>query len=189
MLVVKAQTLPDDDPTQFDYTTSARGAPAFKLAGGASESRAVAPGAYTATQADEAAFRLDSVVCGDANSTGDLATRTATFNIDPGEIVTCTFVNRTSVGAISVKSAGVEYAYPGDRLALTFTVTSSGTSPLTDVQVADDACAPVAVKEKWGQDGPDQTPAVLEPSDTWVYECAMLIAANPNKAPRRRHRV
>lgn len=181
MLVVKAQTLPDDDPTQFDYTTSAPGAPAFKLAGGASESRAVAPGAYTATQADEDESRLDGVVCGDANSTGDLATRTATFNIDPGEMVTCTFLNRTSVGAIAVKSAGVEYAYPGDKLALTFTVTSSGTSPLTDVQVADDACTPVVVKEKWGQDGPDETPEVLEPSDTWVYECTMLIAADPNK--------
>jgi hypothetical protein len=178
MLVVKAQTLPDGDPTQFDYTTSAPGAPAFKLADGASESRTVRPGAYTATQADGPGFRLASVFCGDDDSTGDLATSTATFAVDPGEIVTCTFLNRTSVGAIAVKSAGLEYAYPGDPLALTFTVTSSGTSPLTDVQVADDACAPVAVKEKWGWDGPDETPAVLHRSDTWIYECAMRVPAD-----------
>jgi uncharacterized repeat protein (TIGR01451 family) len=36
----------------------------------------------------------------------------------------------------------------------------------------------VTVKEKRGQSGPDETPEVLDLSDTWVYECAMWVPAD-----------
>ncbi|HEU5264214.1 MAG TPA: hypothetical protein VFU34_06220, partial [Gaiellaceae bacterium] len=41
--------------------------------------------------------------CDDANSTGDVATRTATFRASPGETVTCTFTNERRVGSIIVE--------------------------------------------------------------------------------------
>ena len=35
----------------------------------------------------------DSIACDDANSTGSLGTRTATFQLEAGEVVKCTFTN------------------------------------------------------------------------------------------------
>ena len=56
------------------------------------------PGTYTSTEADPTpAFDLTDISCSDGGSatpsTGNPATRTATFRLDPGETVTCTFTN------------------------------------------------------------------------------------------------
>jgi len=56
------------------------------------------PGTYTSTQMDpEPDFNITEVRCDDEGSatvsSGDSVTRSAIFNIDPGERVTCTFVN------------------------------------------------------------------------------------------------
>jgi hypothetical protein len=56
------------------------------------------PGTYTTTEADpEPAFELTDVSCDDGDiglaSSGDASTRTAIFNIDPGETVQCLFTN------------------------------------------------------------------------------------------------
>jgi uncharacterized cupredoxin-like copper-binding protein len=53
----------------------------------------VAPGTYTSTEAANAAYALTSIVCDDGNSTGNLETRTATFNVAAGENVKCVFTN------------------------------------------------------------------------------------------------
>lgn len=49
---------------------------------------------------------LDNLTCDDGASTTpsttDIATRTATINLDPGEIVTCTFHNRQPFGTIKI---------------------------------------------------------------------------------------
>jgi energy-converting hydrogenase Eha subunit B len=62
------------------------------------------PGTYTSTEADPAPdFELTEVDCDDSGSatpsSGDASTRTAVFNLDPGETVRCTFTN-TQPGAI-----------------------------------------------------------------------------------------
>ncbi len=57
------------------------------------------PGTYTSTEADPSPilFALTSIICNDGSSanpsTGNLATRTATFKLDPGETVRCVFTN------------------------------------------------------------------------------------------------
>src|SRR6185436_1583190 len=57
------------------------------------------PGTYTSTEANPAVtlFALTSIVCNDGSSAnpsiGHLATRTATFKLDPGETVRCVFTN------------------------------------------------------------------------------------------------
>ncbi|MGH2899598.1 MAG: prealbumin-like fold domain-containing protein, partial [Solirubrobacteraceae bacterium] len=109
-LIVEKQTLPDGDPTQFDFSTSAPGSAAFKLSDGQTEARDVKPGTYTATEAAASGFRLDQVSCSDADSTGDKPARTATFRIAPGETVTCTFLNRTITSKAIVVKAGNTYA-------------------------------------------------------------------------------
>jgi hypothetical protein len=178
-LVVQAQTSPAGDLAQFGYSTSLPGDPPFKLAGGTNRLLDVRPGAYTATQDPQTGFRLDSISCTNIDSTADTAARTATFQVDPGETVTCTFFNRAIAGAVAVSSEGAEYAYPGDMLVRTFTVTNAGASPLTEMQIGDDRCAPVTRKQTRGEGGgPDRTPDVLDVSDTWVYECATTAPAD-----------
>ena len=56
------------------------------------------PGTYSTTEVDPAPdFALTAVSCDDgesaAASSGDATTRTAIFNVDPGEMVRCTFAN------------------------------------------------------------------------------------------------
>ena len=55
----------------------------------------VAAGTYTVSENDPAGvgYSLADLSCDDANSTGDLVSRTATIELDGGEVVTCTFRN------------------------------------------------------------------------------------------------
>ena len=62
----------------------------------------VAPGQYLSTEAAKAGWDLTAIACDDANSTGSLANRRATFNVAAGETVTCTFTN-TKLGKVIVK--------------------------------------------------------------------------------------
>lgn len=62
-------------------------------------------GAYTSTEVTKAGWDLTSVVCNDSNSTGDVGTRTANFNVESGETVTCTFTNTKRAHIIIKKDA------------------------------------------------------------------------------------
>ena len=48
-------------------------------------------------------WALTNITCDDSNSTGDTTTRTATFNLESGETVTCTFTNTRSAQVKVVK--------------------------------------------------------------------------------------
>ena len=74
----------------FSYTGTPSGAIAVN---NGTISQAVAPGQYTSTEAAKAGWDLTALSCDDANSTGSLANRQATFNVEAGETVTCTFTN------------------------------------------------------------------------------------------------
>jgi hypothetical protein len=52
------------------------------------------PGTYFSRELPSADFDLDEIVCNDGDSTGNESTRTATFRLQAGEIVTCTFKNQ-----------------------------------------------------------------------------------------------
>jgi hypothetical protein len=96
-IVVEKQTLPDGDLTAFLFSGDVVGT----IEDGQRLVQHVSPGSYTVTEvasvdsegpADDP-WQLVSIVCDDANSTGDLASATATFNVEAGEVVTCTFTN------------------------------------------------------------------------------------------------
>jgi hypothetical protein len=55
--------------------------------------RTLEAGTYTATEAAVTGWIVTAVTCDDPNSSGNVATRTATIDLDPGETVTCTFRN------------------------------------------------------------------------------------------------
>jgi fimbrial isopeptide formation D2 family protein len=96
-IIVEKQTNPDGDPATFSFTGDVAGT----LGDGDQASASVAPGTYTSTEAVPAGWDLTAIDCSDSDSAGDLATATATFEVAPGETVTCTFTN-TKRGTIVV---------------------------------------------------------------------------------------
>jgi plastocyanin len=119
-LIVEKQTIPDGDPGSFFFDTPC-GVPA--LTDGRSSECTVTPGTYTATETVPAGWDLAAIDCDDGQtgtpSSGDVAARTATFRVDPGETVTCTFTD-SKRGAIVVKKqtqpagAAGSFAFSGD---------------------------------------------------------------------------
>jgi len=84
----------------FEFTGTPAGAIS---ASGGTISADVSPGTHTSTEAAKGGWALTSIACDDANSTGDVATRTATFRASPGETVTCTYKNERRMGSIVVE--------------------------------------------------------------------------------------
>jgi hypothetical protein len=105
-IIVKKVTDPTGSPGTFTFTGDASGSIGD---GGTIEVDNLKPGTYTSTEADPTpAFDLTGLSCNDGlsatASTVSLATRTATFKLDPGETVTCTFTNRARGHAKVVKT-------------------------------------------------------------------------------------
>ncbi|MBW1817274.1 MAG: hypothetical protein JRJ60_08945 [Deltaproteobacteria bacterium] len=131
---MEKQTEPDGAPDLFTFTGDA--------AGTISDDEQIVPpgllpGVYTTQEIVPEGWFLTRIECSDANSTGDPEAATATFNLDPGELVQCTFTNTraASIGdtvfhdynANGVKDSGepgipgVEvclYAHEGNGLAI-----------------------------------------------------------------------
>jgi hypothetical protein len=77
---------------RFSFHPSADLAPAdFDLGDGESVEFRPKPGTYSVTEGATTGWTVDFISCDDANSAGTGAT--ATIVVDPGETVTCTFVN------------------------------------------------------------------------------------------------
>jgi hypothetical protein len=90
----------------------------------------LAPGTYTTTQVDpDPIFDVTAVECDDGGSatpsSGDPGSRTAVFNLDPGEMVTCTYAN-TRHGTLVVASQTTPEGAAG---TFSFTGVPSGTIP------------------------------------------------------------
>ena len=90
-IIVEKQTDPDGAAGSFSFTGDAAGSIGD---GGQIVVDNLAPGTYTSTEGAATGFDLTSISCNDANSTGSTATRTATFRVEAGETVKCTFNNR-----------------------------------------------------------------------------------------------
>jgi hypothetical protein len=98
-IIVKKVTNPTGASGSFTFTGDAAGSIGD---GGTITVSNLAPGTYTSTESDPTpAFDLTNISCDDANSSGVVGTRTATFHLDPGETVTCTFTN-TERGHVKV---------------------------------------------------------------------------------------
>lgn len=90
-IIVKKVTDPVGASGSFTFTGDAAGSIGD---GGSIVVSNLVPGNYSSTEADPTPdFDLKSIVCDDSNSTGNVSTRKASFVLDPGETVTCTFTN------------------------------------------------------------------------------------------------
>lgn len=124
-IVIAKQTEPDGDPQTFDFSGDLSGTIGDGQTLSASD---LVPGDYSVTEAVPAGWALTSIVCDDGNSSGDLGTATANIVVDPGEVVTCTFIN-TRDGSISVElqlepPLGDTFTFSGD---LSGTIGDGGT--------------------------------------------------------------
>ena len=135
--VVVTDTTPEGLEGQFLFT----GVPSGTIsADGTLVAAQLPPGTYTTTEADPAPqFDLVEISCDDGGSAtvsgGDPTTRSAIFNIDPGEMVTCEFTNARR-GAIVVaaevtpESATGSFQYTGVPSG---TISAGGTLVVADL--------------------------------------------------------
>jgi hypothetical protein len=103
-IIVKKVTSPAGG-TGFTFTGDAAGTIGD---GGSITVSHLKPGKYSSTEAAKTGWDLTSVTCDDGTSTtpstGDVPNAKATFNLDPGETVTCTFKNTQRGKAKVVKT-------------------------------------------------------------------------------------
>ncbi|RIK33548.1 MAG: hypothetical protein DCC55_34730, partial [Chloroflexi bacterium] len=96
----------------------------------------VTPGTtYTSTEAVLEGWDLTNIECNDDNSTGDVATRTATFRAEAGETVTCTFTN-TRRGTIIIDKVTDP---SGDATSFDFRLTGGPSNPNQRFRLTDAA--------------------------------------------------
>jgi uncharacterized repeat protein (TIGR01451 family) len=86
------------------FTGSWLGAFALPAAGGQQDFVRLAPGAYTVAETAVAGWSLAGLTCTDPDNgtAADVATRSATIDLDPGETVVCVFSNVADAGRLTV---------------------------------------------------------------------------------------
>jgi uncharacterized repeat protein (TIGR01451 family) len=136
-IVVEKQTNPDGAPDSFSFTGDAAGATSDN---GRIVVDDLVPGTYTSTEAAAQGFELTGIACDDADSNGDTQARTATFNVQAGETVTCTFTNtKIAPGTIEVdKTAGSSSVKePGGPVSFTVAIRNTSAVNVTISDVVD----------------------------------------------------
>jgi hypothetical protein len=107
----------------------------------------------------------DTVGCPDVPEPGDCG------EVEDEDSTTVAIINPKTL----VVKEGNQFAYPGDTVTFTFAVSNAGDTPLHDVAVTDDRCAPVTgPTEKRGGNADD----LLDPGETWIFTCAKQIPAD-----------
>jgi len=130
-IIVEKQTIPDGASGSFTFTGDAAGTISDN---GQIMVANLAPGIYTSTEMVPVGWNLTSITCDDAKSSGNLATKTATFRLEAGETVKCTFTNITNTkqGTIVIKKTAMggngtfNYTGTGTGIPSSFNITTSG---------------------------------------------------------------
>jgi hypothetical protein len=108
-IIVEKQTDPDGAPDSFTFSGDAAGTIAD---GGQIVVNDLQPGTYTSQETGlPSGWELTAIQCDDGNSSGDVNTHTATFQLEAGETVKCTFYNAElppQTGTIISAQAGAD---------------------------------------------------------------------------------
>lgn len=99
-------------------------------------------GTYTVTETDPTVtpggFVLTDIVCNDMGSTTNLATRTATIDLDPNEAITCTFTNTTALEGLNItKMDSPDPVVAGDELTYEITIDNDSLIDANSVMLSD----------------------------------------------------
>ena len=127
-IIVEKQTVPDGAAGNFTFTDRAAGTISDN---GQIIVTDLVAGTYTSIEGSTPGFDLTAISCDDgasANpSSGNVGTRTATFNLDPGEIVKCTFTNTLRSAKFLVKKDFIPNS--GASVSVSLSCTSGSVSP------------------------------------------------------------
>ena len=132
-IIVEKQTAPDKASGSFSFSGAAAGSIGD---GGQIVVPNLVPGTYTSTEAEAQGWSLTAITCDDDNSSGSLGSRTATFRVDAGEVVKCTFANaKLGRGSIDVQKSATPTTVKEPGGPVTFSVTITNTSADVDVAI------------------------------------------------------
>jgi uncharacterized repeat protein (TIGR01451 family) len=132
-IIVEKQTSPNGAAGSFAFSGDAAGSIGDN---GQIVVSNLVPGTYTSTEAETQGWSLSSIVCSDANSTGSLGSRSATFKVEAGETVKCTFTNaKLGQGSISVSKSADPTSVKEPGGPVTYSVTITNTSADVDVHI------------------------------------------------------
>jgi hypothetical protein len=128
-MIVEKQTIPDGDSQTFTFSGDAAGT----IGDDQQIVVATGPGTFSSTETLPGGWTLLSIDCDDEDSTGNVGTRTASFNVAADETVTCVFTNcdtsLSSVDLSGVTLSGSETYEACDTLtADTFTIQGTGSA-------------------------------------------------------------
>jgi uncharacterized repeat protein (TIGR01451 family) len=154
-IVIVKNAIPDN-PQDFAFTTTGPGLNAFNLDDDADGTLPntqtftnLVPGTYTVTEGAMAGWDLSNIICTDPDggTTFDKPARTATFDLDSGETVTCTFENKSLWADLSITNTNTPGFGPDDQpgdtvargQALTYAlvITNNGPSSANNALVRD----------------------------------------------------
>jgi hypothetical protein len=130
----------------FDYTTQSAGAQGIVglVTGATSAAQSVPPGDYVFTETAVAGWDVTGVACDDSRSarpsSGNASARTATFAIEAGESVTCTYTN-TKRGTLTIAKETDPAVDPQD---FAYTTTGDGLSAFSLDTEAGEATLPAS---------------------------------------------
>jgi hypothetical protein len=89
-VIVEKQTIPDGAVGTFNFTGDVAGTIGDN---GTIVVSNLLPGNYSTTEVDPTPYILTNIACNDTNSFWNVTARSATFVLEPGEVVKCTFTD------------------------------------------------------------------------------------------------
>jgi plastocyanin len=145
-------------------------------------------------------WELVSIKCDDKDSKGDLEERTATFKVDAGETVKCTFTNRKhetkpddlKLPEIAVASVAVpeKLVEPGGAVALNVRVLNVGSVPVTLNSLADGMLGDLAAANQDLQNPASSTCKLPQRINIdGFYECAFQMEVTGAAGDKEMHTV
>ena len=185
-IIVEKQTSPDGAAGSFTFTGTAAGSIGD---GGKIIVNNLVPGTYTSARPiPKPNFALGAIVCDDAQSatpsTVDLASRLATFKLDPGETVTCVFTN-VQAGTITI----IKDAQPDSDQDFAFTTSGAGLSGFSLDDDGDNATrCPTPRSSRTSSAAPTRSPRPTSPagtSPTSTATCHPARRRRPTSLPAR----
>ena len=176
-IVIDKRVLPEGSGDQFFFfdTDPLTDCTGRGVLGAGTIECVVVPGTYAVTERDPGPnFALTDLSCDDANSTVDKASRTATYNIDPAETVTCTFTNTEALPSVQVNKTAnpPTLEETGGPVAFTYDVKNISAEPVKITSLVDDKFGPLT------GDANCNVGTTLSPGASCAFELTMTISGD-----------
>jgi uncharacterized repeat protein (TIGR01451 family) len=184
-ITVVKDLIPATDSGRFDLRVDATVVKADAGDGDGSGAVEVNTGTHSVSEIAGSVGSLSNYATGISCSSGESGAGAGPLDVTvtSGANITCTITNRRVLAQPVVVKAGDTFAYHGDTVSYTFSVTNTGNSPLHDVHVSDDKCPSVSsVPTSKSNDNGD---ALLDPigadgttPEVWLFRCSYVIGGH-----------